>query len=63
MVQLCMTGTQPGQNKETPRTVGFYIAFFDSSSLEIRMQSTALVIQAGQQAAINKSIIDRFLLI
>lgn len=43
--------------------MGFYIVFFDSSPLEIGMQSTALIIQAGQQAAINKSIIDQFLLI
>lgn len=36
----------------------FYMAFFDSSSLKIQMQIIALIIQGGQQAAINESIID-----
>ena len=62
-VQLCMTGTQLRQCKETPRTMGLYAAFFESSSLELRRRIAALLIQAGQHAAINKSIIDWFSLI
>lgn len=62
-VQLCMTGTQPRQCKETPRMMELHIAFFESSSLEIWMQITALLIQARQQADTNKSITDWFSLI
>lgn len=42
-VQLCLTGTQPRQCKETPRTMKLYIAFFESSSPERQRWVTALL--------------------
>lgn len=62
-VQLCMAGTQPGQHQESPGMVELYRALCGSSSPEIWAQSTALLTQAGQQAPINKAVIEWFSLI